>query len=153
MCVIVDTNVASLVFGSPSDSEYQPVIDWLNSKTQNGRIVYGGKLAKELVSYEKSSLYFRQLILSSRAIRIPDAEVDFEEAKVKQTGICRSDDPHVIALARVSGARTLCANDRNLHADFTNPKLLSKPRGKVYQNSRHAHLLKHTSGCLFKRGK
>ena len=73
--------------------------------------------------------------------------VNAEESLVVSTGLCVSDDPHIIALARVSGARTLCSNDNNLHTDFKNQRLLSHPRGGVYQNANHGHLLRHTRSC------
>jgi hypothetical protein len=35
-----------------------------------------------------------------------------------------------------------------LHIDFKNLVLLSNPRGTVYQNEHHSHLLKHTNSCI-----
>jgi len=48
-----------------------------------------------------------------------------------------SNDLHVLALARVSGARLLYSEDRKLQRDFT--KIL---RGKVYSKVDHQHLFK-----------
>ena len=39
-------------------------------------------------------------------------EVEAETASVAGTGLCVSDDEHVIALARASGARLLCSEDQ-----------------------------------------
>jgi hypothetical protein len=64
-----------------------------------------------------------------------------EEEKVKKRGYCTCDDEHIIALALVSRARLLCSNDQNLVEDFTNRKIINKPRGKVYKNSKHKHLI------------
>ena len=44
----------------------------------------------------------------------------------------KSDDPHIIALALVNGARLLYSNDLALQKDFRNAKLVSKPKGKIY---------------------
>lgn len=44
----------------------------------------------------------------------------------------QSDDPHILALAVVSGARLLYSNDRLLQHDFKNLALINQPRGKVY---------------------
>ena len=61
---------------------------------------------------------------------------------------CVSDDPHVIALAQESGARLLCSLDEALHTDFTNPRLINAPRGHVYQNAAHKHLIRlHCKKC------
>ena len=106
-----------------------------------------GKLSKELFNRIASRRYLRALLQAGRAYQIPDATVQSEEQQVTASGHCRSDDPHVVALARVSGARTLCSHDRALHQDFRNPDLISMPRGRVYQNATHTHLLRHDYSC------
>lgn len=139
MCVIVDANLASAVFGSPTHPDFMPVMDWLQCK---GRLVYGGQLTHEL---EQAGVrkYLLELNRAGRAVPWPDAKIASEEKRVR----CRSNDPHVIALARVSGARTLCSRDKRLHADFKDPKLVSNPRGSVYQTRQHRRLLRHTASC------
>ncbi|MCE2463042.1 MAG: hypothetical protein J4F46_03880 [Dehalococcoidia bacterium] len=44
--------------------------------------------------------------------------MDDETRAVLADGVCRSDDPHVIALARISGTRLLYTNDNDLEGDF-----------------------------------
>ena len=83
----------------------------------------------------------RQLDQAGRAKAVPDAPVDARMKLVAPQ--CVSDDPHIIALALVSGARLLCSLDQALHTDFTNPKLINSPRGNVYQNATHEHLVRH----------
>jgi hypothetical protein len=61
---------------------------------------------------------------------------------LSDAGELKSDDPHIIALAKVSGARLLCSKDQNLHTDFGNRVFIDKPRGNIYQNQSHAKLLK-----------
>jgi len=98
MCLIVDANLAALVFDAPPHDDFRPVIN----KTEQIR------------------------------------------------SLCESDDPHVIALAQISGARILCSRDKNLHKDFTNSELVNDPRGRIYQNSSHAQLFRrhgHTEAC------
>ena len=46
------------------------------------------------------------------------------------TDACQSDDQHVIALARISGARLLFSNDADLMRGFRNQHLL-RPRGRL----------------------
>lgn len=147
MCVIVDANVACLVFTKSPDRDFLPVLQWIADPDKHGRLVYGGELARELLRVGTVARYLRELQRAGRAILIPDEKVRPEEKRVTDTGICRSDDPHVIALARASGARTLCSRDGDLHHDFKNPNLISSPRGSVYQTPQHAHLLRHTTSC------
>lgn len=140
MCVIVDANLASVVFGSPAHPDFAPVIDWLHGE---GRLVYGGQLTRELEKAGRVRKYLLELNRAGRALPYPDAALETEARRVR----CRSNDPHVIALARVSGARTLCSRDTLLHADFKDAKLVSSPRGMVYQSSSHRPLLRHTASC------
>ncbi len=47
-----------------------------------------------------------------------DNEVNTETLSVLSDGVCRSNDPHVIALAKISGTRLLYTNDDDLEGDF-----------------------------------
>jgi len=76
------------------------------------------------------------------AKQIPDSLVDSEERVVEALGVCKSDDPHVIALARAARVRLLCTLDENLQQDFRCKQLVDRPRGHIYKNSGHKHLLK-----------
>jgi len=145
VCLIVDANLASAVFAGSPESDFAPILDWLNER--DGCLVYGGYLATELARMEKPRRYLLALLRAGRARQVPDEQVAEEQATVSATGLCRSNDPHVVALARVSGARTLCTHDRDLQRDFRNPQLLSKPRGSIYQRQDHARLLRHTTTC------
>lgn len=60
-----------------------------------------------------------------------DAIVDARCAEIRRSRICRSDDPHIIALAQISGARLLYSKDLALRADFRNTDILNQPRGKI----------------------
>jgi hypothetical protein len=147
MCVIVDANVAGLVFRGEPHSDFVPVFDWLRDPRRDGCLVFGGELAAELRRVKGGRSYLLQLSRAGRARQIPDADVRAEERRLARAGACRSNDPHVVALARVSGARTLCTHDGDLQRDFTNCDLISDPRGKVYKRPNHCHLLCHTRSC------
>src|SRR5215471_2497331 len=123
MCVIIDANLAFRIFTSEPEADFRPVFEWLHAPDKNGCVVFGGKLLAELSSREASRRYLLALLRAGRAYRFPDAVVQSEEQQVTDSGLCRSNDPHVVALARVSGARTLCSHDQALHQDFRNPKL------------------------------
>ncbi len=145
MCVIVDTNVASKVFSGPPNKDFAPLLKWLNC--QSGCLIYGGTLEAELRKVESVRRFIVRLSQVGRAILVPEDEVTNEQIAVDSLSLCQSNDSHIIALARVSGARTLCSHDAALHTDFKNPKLISKPRGSVYQNAAHVKLLRHTKSC------
>jgi hypothetical protein len=143
VCLIIDANRASLVFGQPHD-DYRPILDWLE---RGGMIVFGAKLARELDRVDAARRYLRALVQAGRAHQASGTTVDAEEAAMAAVGAIRSDDPHVLALARATGTRLLCSNDERLIADFKDKKWIDRPRGKVYRTKAHARLLGHTSGC------
>ena len=147
MCIIIDANFASEIFNNPTNGNNSPVVHWLFDADKNGVVVFGGKLAQELLLMRVVSRSLRTLLQAGRAIYVDDSKVNLEEQQVVRAGLCQSNDAHVIALAHVSGARTLCSHDEALHDDFKNKRLVDKPRGRIYQNSTHSNLLKHTSGC------
>ena len=145
MCVIVDASVAGRVFSVPHELDFVPLWRWLEK--EDGKLVYGGRLTEELDRLPKSKRLLAEMKRGGRALQFPRRDVDEEEQAVGRLRLCRSNDPHVIALARVSGARVLCTNDRTLESDFTNLRLVSSPKGKIYKNASHARVLRHNRLC------
>jgi hypothetical protein len=148
MCIIIDANFAADLFADPKNADNAPVISWLFDKGKDGIMVYGGKLAEELFIIRQAHRSIRTLAQAGRAMAISDKEVNTQQGKVLAMNICQSDDPHIIALAQISGARTLCSHDGALHGDFKNKALIDGPRGSIYQNEKHSRLLKHTPSCI-----
>lgn len=145
MCVIVDANQSSLVFGSTVADDYKPVRKWIESG--RGRLVYGGhKFKQELKAVTAAALTVQNWRQRGLAIEISEVALAAEVAVVVNLGT-RSDDPHVIALVRVSGARTVLTKDGPLTTDLTNPTLVNTPQAKVYRTAEHTHLPRHTVSC------
>lgn len=140
MLLIVDTNcISKTLCASPSD-DFRPVLAAL--RTGKKKIAVGGtKLKQEYARLKEIWGYLISLEQAGRAVLVLDRKVDEEQAIVEKSLPLVSDDPHIIALARVSGARLLCSHDKALHQDFTNVAIVPRPKGKVYQDAHHAHLL------------
>ena len=145
MCVIIDANVAAEVFAFPVHDDYAPLWKWIHHK--DGRIVYGGENRRELAKLTNVRQRLKTLWDAGLALDEDDRRVDKEENAVTKKGLCRSNDAHVIALARVSGVRVLCTNDQDLQTDFKNRDLVANPRGKIYKNANHAGVLGHNGIC------
>lgn len=155
MCAIVDANVVSEVFGTnPTEAGMQFFL-WIE-RNVNGRLAVGGKLLEELSS---SSPGFREWALQAQRsgnMRLVDqAQVKSREDDLRKESNYKSNDPHIIALAQVSGARLLYSNDKKLQEDFKDPKLVND--GKVYSTRRdkhfsdsHKHLLAQRDLCRVK---
>ena len=134
-------------FGSPVDPELQPLWKWIDDG--KGVLVVGGHLRDELYGSATARRAIQEWIRTKRAKDTEDENPGKVEAETREIQEhCRSNDAHVIALARLSGARRLCSNDRLLHQDFGDPALISNPPGRIYQNRSHADdLLTHDGRC------
>ena len=131
MCAILDANITGEVFGSNPTPAGKGFFDWLN--VGSGRMVVGGKLRDELYgSSEPFRKWAQQAQLSGRVRVKNNDEVNARTAELQEGSAYLSNDPHVLALAQVSGARLLYSNDNALQRDFKDKKLIDNPRGKIY---------------------
>ena len=139
MCLIVDINVAHDVLKPDGSDNYAPIrIALMNRKAT---LIYGGKLAEEYITNGAINKLILAFDRAGIAKRYPAHEVNSETETVITLGLCKSNDEHIIALARVSRARVLCTNDEMLRTDFRNPRLISNPRGSIFSNKQHKHIL------------
>jgi len=143
MCLIIDNNVRDKVLLN-NDKNYLPVKKALFEK--RNVMIYGGKLREEYLKSGKVKRILKELDRAGIAVSIKDSIINGETKAVIGLGICKSNDEHIVALARVSGARLLCSEDLDLHHDFKNKKLLNSPRGKIYQNTAHIDIL--NNNCI-----
>ena len=137
MCIILDTNMF-YKFKNLDDEDMKPVWDWLNE--QNGKIVYTStkKIEEE---WERGGMtdLIKLLTQSGQLKDISSQEVEQKKRELNQTGEVKSNDLYTIALAMVAGVKILLSEDKTLHEDFKNRKLVG---GKVYQTRDHSRLLR-----------
>ena len=131
MCAIVDAQIAHEVFGERPSCAGREFYRWLNRG--HGRLVTGGKLLQEL---ETGSPDFRRwanaAMLAGRMTAVNERKVEERAGQIERDGKHVSNDPHVLALAQISGARLLFSNDELLGKDFGSKSLIDNPRGRVY---------------------
>ena len=150
MCLIVDASVVGEMFGGDDTSAGKAILDWLNDR--KGTIVVGGKLLKELSrGSNKFTEWARQALLREVMRRVEDTKVDRRTKQLIKDGNCKSNDPHVIALAQLGGARLLYSNDVDLHQDFDDKSLIDNPRGKVYSTLRNKNFTRGKRDLLRRR--
>jgi len=141
MCIIVDANKLGEFLAAPTHEDAEPIRRWLHRPGSPGSLVYStdGKFASELGNEAKRKLadYAR----AGRARLVPGSRFAKDEAQLKASGTLRSNDPHVLALARTSGVRLLYTGDQALIADFKDRRFLRSPRGRVYSGAANANLL------------
>lgn len=134
MCAIVDANVVAKVFGGKSSDAGKKFFLWI-ANDDRGCLVVGGKLLEELGKVSVFQKWAREAVNSGNMKIINTAQVDTREAELRKIPHYVSNDPHIIALAQVSGARLLYSNDRKLQQDFKNKDLIDHPRGKIYSTN------------------
>ena len=125
-CMIVDTNMLRWLTDS-SQEWSQILIDLL--KRQKGKLYIGGGLREEIP--QKYLQWYNVGIGAGWIVSVPDGEVNQETACLSDHYVLVSDDHHVVALARVSGARVLVSCDEDLRDDFRDRNLISLPPGKL----------------------
>lgn len=133
MCAILDANLVTVVFGAAAPHGAKAFRRWLDSG--RGRLAVGGVLRRERSSNRAFGLWLQEALRSGRAKNVSDHLVDRQAEELRAAGTCRSNDEHVVALARVSGARLLYSRDQMLREDFKNTVLIHNPRGKIYPES------------------
>ena len=139
MCIIVDANKLGTFLADPADDDSRPIHEWLDRGV--GSIVYstGGRFAKEIRGRAKTRL--ENYVRAGRAKLIPGSLFADDERGLEARPDLRSDDPHVLALAKAAGVRLLYTADRNLISDFKDRNFIDRPRGRVYSGARNANLL------------
>ena len=125
-CLIVDTNNLRW-FTDTSEEISQIVIGLL--KKQRGKMYIGGDLTREYPPSLRP--WLAEGIRAGWIVNVPDGEVDQEIAFLLDHHVLKSNDSHVVALARVSGARVLVSCDGDLRDDFRDHSLISQPPGKL----------------------
>ena len=99
MCLIIDANLASLIYTASPNPDFAPILRWLED--EDGCLVFGGKLGNELFVMDRARRYIKMLTQAGKAKQFPSNALSKEEDNVRASGLCSSDDPHVIALARI----------------------------------------------------
>jgi hypothetical protein len=141
--LIIDANVLSLTLEQRKPNDFTPI--WKALISGNAVAVYGGKLAREYAELRKFVPLIKELDRQGKFRQMSAQDVDAETLRVESQQCCRSDDPHVIALARVAKVRLLCSRDADLQADFGSKSVLNPP-GSVYQRPEHEPLIRAHCG-------
>jgi hypothetical protein len=165
MCLIVDVNVAHRILLKKDDPDYYPIHQALFSGTSDrvdrnqagchtprtkgihSKLVFGGRLAEEYARSGAIQKIVVRLLQAGKARRVSGQEVEAETQRLEKRRVCKSDDPHIIALATVGKVRLLCTDDTDLMRDFRKKDLIDKPRGKIYSNVKHQQLIGKFCDC------
>ncbi|MEM9969716.1 MAG: hypothetical protein AAF762_01270 [Pseudomonadota bacterium] len=125
MPIVIDANRAG-DFTPPISGHAGAILLRLRNRTI--RIVLGGELKRELASTKFINIIVEQQ-RSGQLLNINDEIVDEETDIVVALGI-QSNDPHVLALLRVSETRLLYTEDGDLMVDARDTRLVN-PRSTI----------------------
>ena len=138
MCVVLDINILSAVFSKQNalHADFEPVGKWIISG--KGKIVFGGtKYRDELRKARWMLGLLVELGKMRKIVMLDDSMVDAAERAARLIeGAADFDDPHLVAIFRVSGCRLLCSHDI--------------PAGKYVQQKRF-YPATHTLPSIYKR--
>ena len=110
----------------------KPVINWIN---KNGSVAFSftKRIEKEFDgTYIEKINELRDL---GKLKNVDDRMVD-NESKILEKLNLESDDPHLLALAKVANVKVMITKDQKLRNDFK-----KQLKGKIYQNKKHKKLL------------
>lgn len=129
MCVMVDACVVGIAFTQPYTGLFAPVMLYIESGKL--KLVVGGHLLTEYYRCESSRRLIQSWQRAGKAFIVDTKTVSAAEVEVAASGLCVSNDTHIIALGQVSSGRILCTDDAKVATDFKNHLLINNPRGKV----------------------
>ena len=144
---IVDANVVGEMFSGDSSDAGPRFFQWI--QRGDGQLTTGGKNRDELRNNETFKKWEDDAVRYGRLRVVEDGPVRDETKRLERDKAMKakvaygSDDPHVIALARVGGARLLFSNDGDLHEDFNNRNLIHDPPGTVYTTRQNPGFRSH----------
>lgn len=155
MCLIIDANVAGNYSREGRNPDRDLIESWLK---RGGRIASGGRLQAELARSERMLRLMRDYQQKTWMFLYSESEIDAAAAEIRLLPM-ESDDVHIVALARTSGARLLytldgTARGDKLMRDFRDPRLLPgrsrRLRGKIFRGAArtaHRRLLENAPPC------
>ena len=128
MCIILDINILPAVFSSNTlnHDQFAPVLNWITKG--HGRVLIGGSKYKSELSRTPYLKFFSILSRYNRTISLNDEKVDAEQVYVEALETDPDfDDPHIIAMIRVSGCRLVCSNDKRSIRFVSQRKFYTRP--------------------------
>lgn len=140
MCVIIDANVVADLWevgGTPLGRALREAIEEDGLMLAVGGDEFYEELGEGSVRMQE---WIRELSYTDALVEPEDHLVNQEARALRNrhnTGSLRvrSDDIHLLALARAAGARLLFSKDNRLRDDFKDASLINGPRGKILNST------------------
>ncbi len=131
MCLIIDACSANIIAADDCETS-SIIIEWVRAK---GRVVSGGKLQTELGKTRLKSLISAWSAAGRFAV-VDSARLALELDALSRCPV-RSNDHHVIAIARLANARVVVTGDNLLMADLKDPAVAVQRRKVIKLRANH----------------
>jgi hypothetical protein len=145
MCIIADPPTFIAIFKSTDldHAKFAAVRDWVDKGA--GKFVMGGaKYKMELLAVKSVLPLLTELERKGKIIRHDSEKVDADVVVVKTIEPTTDfDDPHLVALVRLTGCRLICLRDPRAHRFLRDIKFYqsSSNRPSLYTQKTHSKLL------------
>lgn len=153
MCIVVDPPLFIALFKS-DDAEHEkfkPVLEWVIKGP--GKFVTGGSQYKKELSRISSILgVLTELKKKGKIVSVEEKVVNLDVEKIKKIEPSIDfDDPHLVALVRLTSCKLICTRDARSFRYLRSTKLYDRlsSRPKIYTRARNASLLcpKNIANC------
>lgn len=145
MCIIVDPPLFISIFKSDDSNheKYKPVLNFIDRV--GGKFVIGGSLYEaELKGVASILRHLTEYEKKGKVIKMDKAQTDSDVLVIKTIEpSVNFDDPHLVALVRMSGSKLICVNDPRSHKYLRASKFYNstKDRPKLYTRPKNAAIL------------
>lgn len=133
MCAILDVNRAHQLLPSSPSGPVDPLTVWVQGG--HGKLIVGGELFDELGKNRRVAEWIAEQHRIGGVVSLTPKDrqdVAIRTKQLRNRGICRSNDEHIIALAQIKRVGLMLTADKDLQKDFKNRELIDNPRGRVY---------------------
>ena len=145
MCIVVDPPSFIPMFKAtdPCHADFKPILEWVTGGP--AKFVFGGsQYQAELFAVRSVLPLLLEMEKRGKIVRASSAEVDAEVLVVRDLEPSADfDDPHLVAIVRLTGCRLVCLRDARAHRFVRSSSLYARPnaRPKLYTRAAHHRLL------------
>lgn len=144
MCLIIDAQAASWVFGRKPNNQFGWILQRLLLTGAIGLAMGGQQHDKEMKcsASAEARRAFHNLWESGTAMRVSQHELGQHESRFMAMAGVRSNDWHLLGLAEATGARLLCTDDVMARQDFRDNAVLDPPGEVITSNNECQYVIR-----------
>lgn len=132
MCLIIDNDSFGVFLKKEKDT--LPIHKWLQKSGNKLAFSNYGKFEEEYADKYREEL--KRYLQAGKVKSIDKEKIKQKITELKKLPL-KSNDAHIVALSIVANAKVVFTADQDLHEDIKNIA-----KGSIYQNAKHAKLLK-----------